>query len=477
MLRKNTFSLSIFVLTVLAITLLRVLPKETPLIGSDYQSVFGDVLLIIFVLFTASLFLTELLIPNLKSGKKIPEVMLIFSLASLLLLVIFDKQVGIYGTAFFILCTLIYVIANRKIYSFHPIYLLVFSYPVLEFIGTIGTPRGFYFPDMTLTFYIIPLAFCCFKIEKETLLQILRFFFRAILIFMMLSVINWYYNKIHTEIGIMEWISKKVNINGISAYKFVCSWAHYTHPSYINLVLLPALLSGFYIYHKKESKSSVSLFELLLFVAFCVFIQLIMESRIGLVGVIFIVISTGLYYLHLKKNYFKVALASILILGGVGFVIMENSVSNFVADPVRQTDSSLAIHYIKTHIWWGAGYCQEATVLRQQEKELNGLVPIINQPKTYTHNQLLGTMIQFGIPGAIVLLLMLFGLLWYAFRCRSYLLQLFICMYLLFMLIEEPLYVQEGITRFMVFLTFFIYLNNSDKDIKSYTLFNRLSKS
>ena len=474
--KKNSFLFSLLFVFVLVMSLLSVFSVFPTLIGSIQQLLFGNILLGVFILLIISLFINVFLIPGLKSGQKIVDIVLIFSIIALLLLSIFDRQIGIYGTGFFILCTLVYVISTRNLYSLHPIYLLVFTYPLLDFVGTIGTSRGFRFPDMTLTFYIIPLAFSCFRIEKEMLLQILRFVFRAILIFMALSIVNWYFNKIQTEIGVIEWISKKVAINGIPAYQFVCSWAHYKHPSYINLVLLPTLISGFYLYHKKESKSFVSSIELLLFVLFCVFMQLIMESRIGLVGVIFILIVTGLYYMHLKKIYFKIALISTFVLGGTGLVVMENSVSNFVDDPVRKIYSSLAIHYIKGHIWWGAGYDGEANVLTQQQEELRGIVPIDTQPKCYTHNELLGTMVQFGIPGAIVLLVMMFGLFWYSFRSRNYLLQLFICMYLLFMLIEEPLYVQEGITRFTVFLTFFISLGNSDKEIKSYTLLKGFPK-
>ena len=302
--KKNNFLFSLLFVFVLVMSLLSVFSVFPTLIGSIQQLLFGNILLGVFILLIISLFINVFLIPGLKSGQKIVDIVLIFSIIALLLLSIFDRQIGIYGTGFFILCTLVYVISTRNLYSLHPIYLLVFTYPLLDFVGTIGTSRGFRFPDMTLTFYIIPLAFSCFRIEKEMLLQILRFVFRAILIFMALSIVNWYFNKIQTEIGVIEWISKKVTINGIPAYQFVCSWAHYKHPSYINLVLLPTLISGFYLYHKKESKSFVSSIELLLFVLFCVFMQLIMESRIGLVGVIFILIVTGLYYMHLKKNIF-----------------------------------------------------------------------------------------------------------------------------------------------------------------------------
>jgi len=471
----NLFAPILFFLTIFVLGIIKLFYKQID-ISLLHQISFGNLLLVLFIGISIVMGITESDIVNKPKSAFSIHGLLVSSIALLLVMSMFHKDVGVNATRFFIAVTFIYVILKGKIYALNPIYFLVFAYAFLEFIGTIGTPKGFRFPEITYSFYLIPVAFSCFRIDKETLLRILRFLFRIVLIFMAFSVLNWYFSILHTQMGIVEWISKKANVNGIAAYEFVCSWSHYTHPSYINLVLIPALFSGFYIHHKKQEKSYISQLELFVFVVLCLFLQLLMESRIGLVGVVFMFIINGLYYLHIKKIYFKIALIAFLAIGGSGLLVMEHSVNGFITDPVRKTDSALAMHYIKDHLWWGAGHNEEATVLRQQEKEMIGILPKINQPKTYTHNSVLGTMIQFGIPGAIVLIAMMAGLLWYSFRSRSYLLQMFVCLYLLFMLIEEPLYVQEGITRFMVFLAFFIHVSESDKDVKSYTLFNWFPK-
>jgi hypothetical protein len=463
--KHNIFSVSLITILVLSLLFIGFYFNQFDIKNHNITNL-NDILL---TLFGCSVILVGII--EIKPHKTLNSILsvdglLISSLSLMLVLSIFQKQIGIYATAFFVLSAFIYAFINWKIYVLNKIYLLIFAYAILELFGTIGTPKGFRFPEMTYSFYILPLAFCCFHLEKETLLHILRFVFRIMLVFMTLSIINWYYNILHTDIKIIEWLTKKVFVNITPAYDLVCSWSHYKHPSYINLVLLPILISGFYIRYKKFDRSFISNFELALYTILCVFFQLIMESRFGLVGVTLLLIISGLYYLHLKIFFFKVTLFLILTLGGVGLIIFENSSIGYFSDPVRKTDSALALNYIKKNIWWGAGYQQEASVLRQQEKELEGKLLIISQPKTYTHNQLLGTMVQFGVIGAIVLLLMMIGLLWYSFRSRNYLLQMYIFLYIIFMLIEEPLYVQEGITRFMVFLTFFIHLNNSDKAVK-----------
>ena len=475
--RNNTFSILLFTLSILCILFISITSKYTTLIVTYNRVEFGNLLLGTFILIIISLFIKELVALKLKSYNKVSLGLLALSLVILLVLSIFNMQIGIYGTTFFIFSTLVYVFIHGKVYSLNPIYLIVFAYPFLEFVGTIGTAKGFHFPEITYSFYIIPMAFSCFRLKKDILLHILKLFTRILLIFMAFSVIFWYYNLIHCDVKLIDWITKKTDINGISAYKFVADWSRYNHPSYINLVLLPGLISILYLYYKKNEKVWISKMEVFLYIIGCISFQLLSESRIGLVALAIILLVTALYYLHIKEWYFKPILMLVLVCGSIGLYIGQNKVSTFLSDPVRKTDNALAISYIKTHPWWGIGFGNEHIVLVEQEKIVNKELILVHTDKTYVHNELLGTMIQFGIPGAVILLIFLAGLFWYAFTSRSYLLQLFMLLYFLFMLIEEPLYVQEGITRFMIFLAFFIHVSECDKPIKEYALFNWFSKS
>ncbi len=475
--RNNTFSILLFALTILIILIISITSKYTSIITSYNRVEFGNLLLGAFILIIISLFVIELRALNINTFKKMSLGLLALSLTLLLVLSIFDMKTGIYGTAFFIFSTLIYVIIHGKVYSLNSIYLVVFAYPFLEFMGTIGTAKGFHFPEITYSFYLIPLAFSCFRLRKDTLLYILKLFIHILLIFIAFSIIFWYYNLIHSDVKFIDWITKKTFVNGVSAYKFVADWSRYCHPSYINLVLLPGLISILYLYYQKNEKAWISKSELFLYVIGCISFQLLSESRIGLVALALILLVTALYYLRLKAWNFKPILMFVLVCVSIGLFIGQNKVSSFLSDPVRKTDNALAINYIKSNPWWGIGFGNEHLVLIEQEKIVKKELILIHTDKTYVHNELLGTMIQFGIPGAVILLIFLVGLFWYAFKSRSYLLQLFMLLYFLFMLIEEPLYVQEGITRFMIFLAFFIHLSECDKPIKEYSLFNWFSKS
>jgi O-antigen ligase len=474
---KKNIVFPVIVFTFTAVSLLIVWIMHNKFIEAPKINItFENVLLSLFILFSIVIGIFEV---GFRFKQKLhfsTKGILIFFLTLMLVLSIFEKHLGIAGTGFFIISCLIYFISTRKLYSLNPIYLLFFAYPVLELIGTIGTSKGFRFPEMTYSFYLIPLAFSLFRLEKEMLLGILKCFIRIMLIFMAISIVNWFYNTIHYDVKIIDWITKKIFIVGIPAFKFISNWSQYNHPSYINLVFIPGLISIFYIFYKKNPAIWISKFELFLYITLCFVYQLISESRIGVVSVLLVLFLTGMYYLHIKTTHFKLILVAALIIGGIGIYYFHNKVSGFLSDPVRKTDTALAIDYIKNHPWWGMGYGLENEVLTYQEKNANPDLVLIHSQKTYVHNQFLGTIIQFGIPGAIVLILVVIGLFWYGFKNRSYLLTLFMSFYFLFMLIEEPFYTQEGITRFTIFLALFIHISECDKPKKEYELFKRFSK-
>ncbi len=475
--KTSSFALLIVLMSILSMIFISFLSKQTALVSIEHYVKFGNILLILFSTATIALFIKELFLSNVISVKPAPKALLILSLSLLLVLSIFQKQVGIIATSIFILISISYAIINRKIYTPNRVYIFIVIYALLQLFGTIGTVKGFRFPDMSFSFYLIPISFYCFRIEKTVLLQIMRFFFRAMLIYMAITLIFWYFNMQFLNIGFLEWMKQKVLTNGFNAYYWTNSWTNYMHPSYISLVLFPALFSGLYLYYKKLETSKISKFELLVFIFFSIASQIAMQSRIGIVCIAFILTISFFYYLKLRTKFFKWGIFTTVILIGISFVILGNKVDGFITDPVRKMDSTLAINYIKSHPWWGAGYHQEALALSSQQEISKDKITIVPNVKTYTHNEFLGDTVQFGVLGLIVLLILLFGLLRYSVISKSFLLQQFFCLYFIFMLIEEPLYVQEGITRFMVFLAFFIHLSECDHPIKSIELWKRLPKS
>jgi hypothetical protein len=397
---------------------------------------------------------------------------------SLLLILCINQRIGQFATGIFVTCAFVYFLINGKLYEINKVYYFLFLYVLLRFLGTIGTNDGFRFPEKLFTFILLPLAFSFVRIEKGTSFRVLRIFFRAMLVYMACTLVYWWYNIQRFGLSVGTWlISKETLHDGLPPFHWTSGWALYEHPSYISLVLIAGLISGFYLYFKKQSDSRISELELIVYAAFIALTVLVLESRIGVVVTILTIAITFLYYLRLNNIYFKRIAVILLVAGMGGLFYMGDSVSGFMADNVRKTDNTLALNYIKAHPWWGVGFHQQALALKQQEQIMLNELPALPFPKTYTHNQLLGDMVQFGVAGALVLVLLIVGLVRYSLQSRSYLLQLFMCVCIVFMCIEEPLYGQAGITRFMVFLSFFIHISESDKPMKSYTILKRYPKT
>ena len=165
--------------------------------------------------------------------------------------------------------------------------------------------------------------------------------------------------------------------------------------------------------------------------------------------------------MKLKSSYYKLTFFAVILFGCGFFLIKSNRFDVMLSDNVRKVDYTLAVNYIEDHLWWGTGTGKQHEALEYQEKIMKDIPKSINK-KTYVHNQFLGETVQFGISGFVVLLVVVSGLVFYSFKSRSYLLQMLLFVYILFMLVEEPLYVQPGITRFIVFFSLFVAVGEAN---------------
>jgi hypothetical protein len=405
--------------------------------------------------------------------------LIIISLSILLVGVIFHQKIGNFATGVFIGAAFLHFLCNGKFYQFNRLFFFLFLYAILLLAGTIGTEKGFHFPDITLSFYLLPLSLCFFRLSRETLLRIGRFFFRVMIIYMLICVIYWWFNFLYLDTSFSHWVThklyfpvemndwvaqtKKCSDGYFAAFFFVNSWAYYYHPSYISLVLFFGLITGFYLYYKKNALSVVTRFELILYIVLCFVSIILMESRVGFVGFLFILAVTGLYYFKLKTRYFKIVLPLCLLLGISALFLLNDKISEFADDELRATYQILAIDHIKEHFWWGCGFHEQKAALVEQAQKINMDLPHAIEPR-HTHNQFLGDMVEYGIWGLLALTSMLCAFARYAVKKRSYLLQMLLCVTVLLMFVDEPLYIQEGVTRFTVFLIFFVAVSESSSD-------------
>lgn len=486
--KNNLFSLVItfiFTLSLITVKFLFVYSEYVVIENSRIIS-----MILIFVFLAAFLLTLVIEFIKIKQSPRInhfPFFLLIFSLITSLCFSIFAWRVQSYSIGLYVLSVIIFFIANRRIYSFNKIYLLIILYALLNLIGTITTPQGFHFPEKTYSFYILPLSFCFFNFKKQTYLKIMKVFFRVILVYSAISIIFWQFNISYLGFSSFQWMVSKIDVDPYPGYHFAINWANfsyhntfinYSHPSFVSLIINTALIVGFYLYYKKSNTSHINTIEIIIFCIFSLITLFAMQSRIGVISFLSIMIVSFLYYIKIKTPYFK-AIIYIGVLFSIMFffVFTKTRVSQATEDRPREISYAFATSYIKDHLWWGCGTGEQQTALQYQDE----IMPNVNllpkfTPYLYSHNQFLGDMVQFGIIGLIVLLTVLISLIYYSFKTRNYLLQMLMLLYILFMMIEEPFYTQEGIMRFMVFLTFFIAVKKSEKNRKSFSLNNTFSK-
>jgi hypothetical protein len=419
--------------------------------------------------------------------------LIIVSLTLLLASIFFSKHLSYYLIGLFVLACFVHVFYTRKIYVPPTFFYFIVAYGLLMFFGTIGTQKGFRFPDKILSFFVLPLAYCFFNLPKKTLLQVGEVFFKTGVIYLLISVLYWWFNYLHLGADFTTWITGKSGYIaqmigwesqaggnflwqgpptkdtplGYPAYFFVNSWSHFHHPTAKSIVLLGGLITGFYLYYKKDEFSTVSKWDLLLYTALCLLTIMLMQSRIGVVGFLLIIGITGLYYLKQKTNYFKIGLLTCLLFGGIIFAIFNDKITDFTNDDTRKAYRHIAVSYIHENFWWGSGFEQQRLVLEAQAEIMKDELPAIvyphsEHPITHVHNQFLDNMVQFGIWGLIVLIAMLAAIAYYAIKNRSYLLATYFCFIFCAMWIEGGEFI---IT--LIFITFFAAISEAEKRRKS----------
>jgi len=475
---NNLFQKYILLIVLLSITTIQIL-FELGLITPYHELYVRYFLGLFFVLNMVVLFFYEFknIKLNIPNRSKI-TILLYVSLLILMVSTIFKLRLSIYGSFIFILLSIIYFFVEKKSLKLNSVYYGLFLYALLMILGTIGTSKGFRIPDKSLTFILIPLAFSVINISNQSFHQLLYIFFKLMILYMVLCVVYWLYNFQYLEYGIIDWFSGKANFsvadlrgwteqttlsNGTvyGAYYFVTSWAYYFHPSYVSLVLFMGLISGFYLYFSSDQFQTVNKFELGIYIVLLIAMVALMQSRIGLVQIFFILSTTSIYILKRRSKNWKLASVFsvfILILLVINF---HEKLTNFVFDKTRIYYLTLALNYVKHHLIWGSGFDEQIIALKQQALLMNNIIPFDGENIWYTHNQFIGNMVQFGVLGFVVLIVLLISIANYAFFSKSYLLYQFFLIMSLLMLIEEPLYGQKGFTIFTVFLCLFIKIAES----------------
>jgi O-antigen ligase len=128
-------------------------------------------------------------------------------------------------------------------------------------------------------------------------------------------------------------------------------------------------------------------------------------------------------------------------------------------DPIRENLRTLAVDAIKEKplFGWGTGYVLPLIQAEETTQRLGIEKPY---PFGQFHNQYLEDMVQFGVPGALLLLLLVGWLFFLAVRNKDYLMFSLLVVYLLFFWTETTLANAKGVVPFAFWVCFLAATQN-----------------
>ncbi len=373
---------------------------------------------------------------------------------------------------------LFYLWKRRYFYRPSSLHIVIAIYVIIGAISLFWTnnlPDGLHYLKLHLVLIYIPLGFCLFKPTKQVYDTMLIAFFRWVLFFSFLSICCWILQSRAFGIPLSEAFSmtKGLFLNKYDAYNIIFAWGNYTHPTFLAVPMALGLCIGWYYLGKKQ----IAAVELILLIAFVLLCSIVAQSRFMIMIWVVVNIMFGVYIL---KNRPKLQIASIVIIALFSvsaLAFYPHKIKNFFGDAVRTAHYKAAFEAIEDNGFRGTG-------LGGMTQYINGDNPIYlpikdgiiyrhHSPKTEDelirlrqttsidfiglnpHNQIIGDLMQTGVPGLLSIIAIIICLIYNAIKHRNWLLGGFTTIYILLMMIEMPLMVDKGIFLFALFAFLF----------------------
>jgi len=206
------------------------------------------------------------------------------------------------------------------------------------------------------------------------------------------------------------------------------------------------------LYLRYQDGKQISMIEMLAGVLFPVAFTIMSGARIGMVIAPALLGLGYLFYCRFKPVLKWGLVVAGIVAMGVMFYLYPNIVERF-SDPIRVDLRKTAISAIKEKpvFGWGTGYVEPFIHSEERAHSLG-----IEKPYSFNHfhNQYLENMVQFGILG-ILMLLVLFGwILWVGTREKNYLLLSLLVIYVLLCWTDTCMHSSKGVVPFAFWLCF-----------------------
>jgi O-antigen ligase len=238
-------------------------------------------------------------------------------------------------------------------------------------------------------------------------------------------------------------------------------WPAHWQPSNVSTVLLMAVPVTLYLRYQDEKQ--ITIVELALGILAPIVFTVLSGARIGFVIAPVLLCLGYLFYCRFKP-VIKWGLAVAVIVAS-GFVALHlvPKIGDHFKDPIRVDLRKTAISAIKEKpaFGWGTGYV--IPIIHSEERAHSlGIETPYYDLHTF-HNQYLEDMVQFGIPGILIMLFLFGWLLWMGISEKNYLLLSLLAIYMLFCCTETTMNSSKGVVPFAFWVCFLVANRKSEE--------------
>ena len=388
---------------------------------------------------------------------------------------------------------LIYLIKERPTFRMNALTAVSLAYVGWWFVSLIWSAakgRGLGMSMEMLPLCVMCLYSCFFRLTEEEKHTIVRPFFQAAGIFVIVGLIAVVYNCIHFGILPWEWpFLQKSTINDLLVYQvvfcFLGGYTGYTHPSYNLLPLFLALCLMLPSLRKNGSSAAAYAYApslgakrkrmaigFSLLHAGTLLLALFSQSRIGLIFSLFLIPCAILFFTW-HKPAARWAVISIVVLSCIAAgILIRPQIQSFKSDSVRKLMHELCWQYVQKKPWLGSGVGALNPVEMSQTIGISywpniGTIPedatVMNWPyrtKMLPHNQFIADWAQTGIIGFVLSIMLYLTMAGYMLPKKAQwvtsegassqriALTIFFFLFVVFSFLEPPLFIAKGLYLF-----------------------------
>lgn len=395
--------------------------------------------------------------------------LLMYGLSTMLVAFFFRINTSYVFSGIFAVTGVYYALSQKKTYKpeiFQYIFIVYFVIQAVSLLWTTNFIYGISLLGHYTPFVVSVLMFSLFRLTKKDFDLILLLLFRISIFIVTISLFSWLIQAriMKNEIMPDELLIKYSGMN-FPPYIYTFAWSDYYHPTYISIVLLISLFSGWYYLNKPETENRIQISEFLYYLGGLLLLFLYTSSRFMLLG--WILINT-LGILYLLRNNKRILIPTLLVIFAgmmIVFVLYSASFERFYKDPVRIAHFQIAFQSISENTWHGTGIGGLTKYINSQNPAYKSFEFYPSFTHIHPHNQFVGDLMQtgvFGLTGIIVMVLFLF---YVSFKNKNWLLFAFLSLTVFLMMVEMPLIYEKGALIFSVIVSLLMQWKNNEENL------------